>query len=59
MSLMPSSPPTCLFNSRDTTNDVTSRSRVVEVARIGGKHPQAGIRSGDDAGQRLVEFVRD
>jgi hypothetical protein len=29
ISLMPSSPPTCLFSSPDTTNVITSRSREV------------------------------
>jgi len=32
ISLMPSSPPTCLFNSPETTNAVTSRSRRLSEA---------------------------
>jgi hypothetical protein len=32
ISLMPSSPPTCLFNSPDTTNAMTWRYRLVRDA---------------------------
>jgi hypothetical protein len=32
ISLMPSSPPTCLFNRPETTNALTSRSRGVSDA---------------------------
>ena len=32
ISLMPSSPPTCLFNRPETTNAMTSRSRRLSVA---------------------------
>ena len=34
-------------------------ARAVDIWRIGGQHPQTGTGVGDDARQRLVDFVRD
>ena len=34
-------------------------ARAVDIGRIGGQHPQTGAGVGDDARQRLVDFVRD
>ena len=54
--------------NRVITSDARLPSRIVRRAvsrapstsgRIGVQHPQARARVGDDAGQRLVDFVRD
>ena len=34
-------------------------ARAVDIWRIGSQHPQTGTGVGDDARQRLVDFVRD
>ncbi len=39
--------PPCSFNS------------PLDVGRIGSQHPQTGACVGDNAGQRLIDFVRN